>query len=355
MQDEVTGNYAIESLTTFAQSLLLATGMEVNKVDSMSRLMVLTDMMGHRTHGLAMLPAYLDHIEKGLMRKSGTYEIIKDNGNTAIWDGGYLSGHWLIEQALNESFGRIGKYGVVSIALRRSHHIGCLAAIVKQAADLDLIAILFNSDPGGKSVAPYGGTEPLFTPDPFAIGYPTAKNPVLVDISSSITTVSMTRKLYAEGRQFKTPWLLDGNGIPTTDPAVLENTNPRGSIQLVGGLEYGHKGFGLVLMNEALSQGLSGHGRKDNVTRWGGNVFLQVIDPEWFAGLDEFVANTEFLAEQCRNSRPVDPFMPVRLPGDLAAKCVDKAKQDGVSYTIQSWNVLLQWADKLKVAVPSVL
>lgn len=355
MQENVSGNYAVDALTQFAKSLFVAAGMEDDKAESLSRLMVLTDMMGHRTHGLVLLPAYLDQIEKGLMRKSGSYEVVKDKGSTAVWDGDYLPGHWLMEQALNESFKRVGQYGVVSIALRRCHHIGCLAAIVKQAADRGLIAMLFNSDPVGKFVAPYGGTEPLFTPDPFAIGYPTSKSPVLVDISSSITTVSLTRTHYAEGRQFKHPWLLDGDGKPTTDPAVLEHAEPRGSIQLVGGLEYGHKGFGLVLMNEALSQGLSGHGRKDNVTRWGGNVFLQVIDPEWFSGLDEFVANTDFLAEQCRKNRPADPARPVRLPGDQAARSIEKANQEGVNYSSLAWHALEQWASKLGVSVPTAM
>ncbi len=352
MQGSVSEQYAVDALMVFAKSLIINAGMEEDKADSLARLMVLTDMMGHRTHGLALLPAYLDQIEKGLMRTSGSYAVVKDKGSTAVWDGDYLPGHWLMEQALNESFKRVTQYGVVSIALRRCHHIGCLAAIVKQAADRGLIAMLFNSDPVGKFVAPFGGTEPLFTPDPFAIGYPTAKSPVLVDISSSITTVSQTRMHYAAGTQFAHPWLMDNQGKPTTDPAVMEHTEPRGSIQLIGGLEYGHKGFGLVLMNEALSQGLSGHGRKDNVTRWGGNVFLQVIDPEWFAGLDEFVANTDFLAEQCRTSRPADPARPVRLPGDQAAKLIEKAKAEGVAYTAQAWTALEQWAEKLGVPVP---
>lgn len=355
MQENVSGNYSVDALTQFAKTLFVALEMDEDKADSLARLMVLTDMMGHRTHGLALLPAYLDQVEKGLMRKSGSYEVIKDKGSTVVWDGDYLPGHWLMEQALNESFKRVGDYGVVSMALRRCHHIGCLAAIVKQAADRGLIAMLFNSDPVGKFVAPYGGTEPLFTPDPFAIAYPTSANPVLVDISASITTVAMTRAHYAEGKQFKHPWLLDGNGQPTTDPAVMEHADPRGSIQLIGGVEYGHKGFGLVLMNEALSQGLSGHGRKDNVTRWGGNVFLQVIDPEWFAGLDEFVANTDFMADQCRSNRPADPAKPVRLPGDQAAKSIEVAKQQGVVYTKPAWNALEQWAEKLGVVVPQAL
>jgi len=37
-------------------------------------------------------------------------------------------------------------------------------------------------------------------------------------------------------------------------------------------------------MIEALSQGLSGHGRKNGPKRWGGNTFVQVLDPDFFAG-----------------------------------------------------------------------
>ena len=72
----------------------------------------------------------------------------------------------------------------------------------------------------------------------------------------------MTRQKVAAGEHFEHPWLLDAEGRPTRDPAVLEHSTPRGSLQLMGGTEYGHKGFGLALMIEALSQGLSGHGRK---------------------------------------------------------------------------------------------
>jgi len=165
------------------------------------------------------------------------------------------------------------------------------------------VALIANSDPAGQRVAPYGGTEALFTPNPFAVGYPGAEHPVLVDICASITTTSMTRQKFAAGEPFEHPWLLDAQGRPTRDPAVLEHTEPRGSLQLLGGQEYGHKGFGLALMIEALSQGLAGHGSKDAPKRWGGNVFLQVIDPEAFAGGEAFVEQTDHLSQRCRANR----------------------------------------------------
>jgi L-lactate dehydrogenase len=53
---------------------------------------------------------------------------------------------------------------------------------VKQATDRGHIAILATSDPAFGFVAPYGGREPLLTPNPFAIGYPGRRTPVLVEV-----------------------------------------------------------------------------------------------------------------------------------------------------------------------------
>jgi L-lactate dehydrogenase len=345
--------FAIDGLTVFAAALFEAVGMEHGKAATVGRLLVLTDMMGRRTHGLAMAPTYLAEIAKGGMRIAGEPEVVRDTGATVVWDGGYLPGLWLVDRAIELALPRAAALGAVSFAIRKSHHIGCLAALVKQAADKGFVAIIANSDPSGRRVAPYGGTEALFTPNPFAIGYPGADHPVLVDISASITTTSMTRQKLAAGEEFEHPWLLDPQGVPTRDPAVLEQSEPRGSLQLIGGQEYGHKGFGFALMIEALSQGLSGHGRHDAPERWGGNVFLQVLDPDFFASRAEFGRQMNHLSDRCRSNRPIRADRPVRMPGDQAARSIADALANGVAYDQATWRAIGGWADKLGVSAPA--
>ena len=341
-----------EALTRFATELFAAAGMDADKAATTARLLVLTDMMGRRTHGLAMTPLYMAEIRKGGMVVTGDFEVIKDTGATLVWDGGYRPGLWLMARAIDLAVARAATHGVVTMAIRKSHHIGCLAALAKQAADRGYVAIIANSDPSGKRVAPYGGTEALFTPDPYAIGYPGPAHPVLVDICASITTVSMTRQKLAAGERFEHPWLLDSEGRPTTDPSVLEQSSPRGSLQPMGGQEYGHKGFGLALMIEALSQGLSGQGRKDAPTRWGGNTFLQVLDPEFFAGREAFAEQMDFLSDQCRSNRPIDPARPVRVPGDQAARGIAAAERDGLRYDAATWTGIAGAAAELGIPLP---
>ena len=345
--------FDIDRLERFATALFAAAGMDADKASRVARLLVLTDAMGRRTHGLAMATSYLADIGQGGMRITGEPQVVSDNGVSAVWDGDYLPGLWLVERAIETALPRAAAHGLAAVAIRRSHHIGCLAALVKQAADRGFVALIANSDPAGRRVAPYGGSEALFTPNPFAVGYPGADHPVLVDLCASITTTSMTRQKLAAGEQFEHPWLLDADGVPTRDPAVLEQAQPRGSLQLIGGPEYGHKGFGLALAIEALSQGLSGHGRKDAPRRWGGNVFLQLIDPALFAGRDAFAEQMDFLSERCRSNRPIRADRPVRVPGDQAARGIAAAQAEGIAYDQATWNALNDWARRLGVESPT--
>lgn len=336
-------------LTRFAGDLLSAAGLAADKAATVARLLVQTDMMKRHTHGVALCPLYVDQLQKQLMATDGEPEVVRDTGSTVVWDGHYLPGLWLVDRALYIAFDRVAEHGVVTFAMRRSHHIACLAALVKQATDRGLVAILTTSDPGGKFVAPFGGRDPVFTPNPFAIGYPGTKAPVLVDICASITTVSMARTKAAAGAQFDHPWLMDGQGRPTTDPRVLEQTTPRGSLLLLGGAEYGHKGFGLALMVEALTQGLAGHGRIDAPARWGANVFLQVLDPDAFAGRDHFLTQMDFIGDACRDSTPVHEGAAVRLPGDQASANIERALREGIALSDATLAQLAASAERLGV------
>jgi len=347
--------YPVAPLTGFTSDLLAAAGMEHAKAQTVSQLLVLTDMLGRHTHGVALCPLYLEQLEKGLMTPCGEPECVRDNGAVVVWDGNYLPGLWLVQRALGIAFERIATHGVVTFAMRRSHHIACLATLAKQATDRGYLAILATSDPAFGFVAPYGGREPLLTPNPFAIGYPGTRAPVLVDICASITTVSMAREKAAVGEEFDHPWLLDAAGRPTRDPRVLEQTTPRGSLLLLGGLEYGHKGFGLALMVEALTQGLSGLGRKDTEKRWGGNVFLQVLDPDAFAGREAFLAQMDHLTERCQANAPLREGVPVRMPGEQAERSIAAAREQGVPLAEHTVQRLAGSAARFSLVMPAAL
>ncbi len=118
---------------------------------------------------------------------------------------------------------------------------------------------------------------------------------------------------------------------------------------LLGGMEAGHKGFGLALMVEALTQGLAGFGRRDAPARWGAGVFLQLMDPAAFAGAGAFLDQMDFLAEACHANPPIDPGRPVRLPSEQAARNIERHRRDGVPLSAETAAALRDWAAKLGV------
>ncbi len=339
------------ALVGFAAALFEAARLDAEKAETTARYLVEADMLGHDTHGLAQAPGYLGALVDGTMTREGGPETVRDHGAVLTWDGRRLPGLWLTVKAIDAALDRVGAHGTAIVAIRRSHHIGCLAAFLERATDQGKMLILSCSDPSVSSIAPYGGVEPLYTPDPIAVGIPTAGDPVLIDISASITTNGMTGRLNAQGKKMPGQWAIDADGVPSDDPAVLF-TDPPGTILPIGGLEYGHKGFGLGLMVEALTQGLSGHGRADPGEGWGANTFVQVIDPAAFGGLEAFTRQTGWLAEAARANRPRPGVERVRLPGERGLSRKRDMLASGVTLYPGIMQALEAWADKLGVSLP---
>ena len=346
--------YNIEELILYIEALFLAAGMDADKSAIVAQLLVEADLMGHTTHGIAQAPAYLSGLENGLMLGTGDPIIVSDRGATITWDGQRISGVWLTAMAIDLSVDRAKKYGTATMAIRRSGHIACLAAFLTRATEKGCMIELASSDPSIASVAPYGGTKPAFTPNPIAIGIPTNENPILIDISASITTNGLTGRLFSEGKKLPGDWVQDKSGQATNDPAVLF-TEPPGTILPIGGKEYGHKGFGLALMIEALTQGLSGLGRADPPEGWGAAVYLKVTDPSAFGGMDEFTRQTSWLAESCRNNPPAEGVDNVRLPGDNAILNKAEAIANGLELYPGLLDGLKTFSDNYNIRMPGAI
>jgi L-lactate dehydrogenase len=346
--------YAAQVLLDWARSLLMRAGVAEPIAGDVAEVLLEGDLLGHDTHGLALLAPYLAEIERGAMRRDGEYAIVSERPAVATWDGRRLPGPWLTRRATDAAIERALTYGTGTVVVRRSHHIGCLAAYPRRATDRGLVLLLACSDPNAASVAPFGGTRAFVTPNPIAFGFPTAGDPVLIDVSASVTTNGMSARLHRQGRRFEHRWLLDARGEPTDDPAVLFAETP-GTILPLGGLDAGHKGYGLALMIEALTAGLAGFGRADPKEGWGATVFVQALDPAAFGGASDFVRQAEWLREACRSNPPRPSVDRVRLPGERGLARRREQLATGVALHPDILPALAPWADKFGVALPSAL
>lgn len=341
--------FSAQALVAFAEAALVRAGMDT-KARLVAEILVEADLMGHDTHGLALLPAYVGELQRGTMLGSGEPEVLRDHGAVAHWDGHWLSGVGLVVDAIDTAAAKARLYGIGAVSIRHAHHTACLQAYLERATSKGLMVIIASSDPTSATVAPFGGLDAVLGPDPIAVGIPTAGDPILIDMSSSITTNGMVARTAREGGRLGGQWLQDSQGRLTDDPQVLA-TQPPGTLLLAGGHDHGQKGYGLALTVEALSQGLSGGGRKTASPRWTASVFVQVLDPAAFAGSDQFIDETEHLVWLCHQSRvrPGLDLAKVRVPGEQAQARRRMALQNGIALRDGTMAELTVLSDRLGV------
>ena len=343
--------YRADNLVRFGTTLLQHAGLEGDKASSVAEILVEGDLLGHNTHGLHLLAPYLKDIEAGQMTRSGAPRVIADYPAALTWDGNRLPGPWLVVTAIDQAIARARVNGTCTVVIRRSHHIGCLAAYMQRVTDQGLMLLLISSGPEVGGVAPHGGRRDVITPNPIAAAWPTDGDPVMMDVSMSITTHGLTGRLNREGKRLPGSWVIDAQGRATDDPAVMFK-EPKGALLPIGGMDHGHKGYALGLLVEALTQGLAGHGRADPVEGWSANVYVQVFDPALYGGEEEFVRQTGHVAAACRNTPPREGFDRVRLPGEAGLSRRARALREGVALYPGIADALLPWSEKLGVPMP---
>ena len=343
--------YAATNLVAFCQSLYLARGMRSDIAKTSARILVEADLLGHSTHGMALLPGYLKALGDKTMLAAGEPVVENQRTVTQVWHGQRLSGLWLTHRAVATATAMAKAHGTGTISIKHAHHIACLAAYLEAPARDGFMVIVQSSDPCTASVAPHGGITPIMTPNPIAIGIPTGSDPIMIDISSSITANGPSLRLMKEGKRAPGIWFVDSEGHGSDDPSVAY-VEPKGALLPLGGLDAGHKGFGLGLMIESLTGGLAGFGRADPPHGWGASVFVQVLDPDAFGGRAALQRQTDHLREISHASKPQPGVVRVRLPGERGLACKAAQLADGVELHATIMPALTPLASELGVSLP---
>ena len=94
--------FAADALVAFATALAERSGVRADIARDVADVLVTGDLLGHTTHGLALLAPYLAEIEKGSMTKSGEPSIVNSRPAAQTWDGKRLPG-----RPRHELYGRL--------------------------------------------------------------------------------------------------------------------------------------------------------------------------------------------------------------------------------------------------------
>ena len=238
-------------LTQAVASVFGALGFSTSAAGRVAESLVAADLRGIPSHGVLLVPMYVQRIQEGSVSLRERAEPVQDLGAIAVLDGGNALGQLTGEQAMRLAVAKARRYGVGVVTVRNAFHFGRAFRYVELAAASGCIGIAAaNTRP--LMPAP-GGASAVVGNNPVAIGVPRPDSePVILDIALSEAAIGKIRLAAGEGRPIPANWATDGQGQPTTDP----NAALAGLLLPTGG----HKGFGLALMIDVLTGVLSGGG-----------------------------------------------------------------------------------------------
>jgi len=342
---------AADRLNHLTTAVLAAAGWPIEDAAEVGRHFERANLSGHDSHGIGLLPLYMRSFHDGWLTPSNAPVDRIDAPPFLVIDARLALGQPSAARAVRRAADIARVHGVAVLNLIDAHHIGRIGDYAEQAAALGLVSMFWVNVAGRPPiVAPHGAREARWGTNPHAIGVPSPDGAHLIlDFATSRMAHGKARVARNLGLAVGPGHLIDVDGAPTTDPAVVLPPGPLGAL-----LPFGeHKGAGLAFMVEILSAGLAGGALiKDAPARsWIINsLFGILIDP---ARLDPDGAGRgvriDAIAAFLRAASPQDPADPVRAPGDKERETRVLRSAAGVPIDDETWRQIVEAARSVGV------
>ncbi|MEO8185793.1 MAG: malate/lactate/ureidoglycolate dehydrogenase [Burkholderiaceae bacterium] len=344
-------SYTIDVTRLRAAIRLVMRGFGSNdaEVEAVTGNLIEANLTGHDSHGIGMLPRYVDaYQQRGLVPNQHVRTVL-DAGTLLRLDGGAGFGQVIGREAMELGIARATQHGSCIVALGNSHHLGRIGAWAEQATRAGLVSLHFVNVIARSIVAPYGGADARFGTNPFAAGIPiTGSEPVILDFATSVMAQGKTRVAFNKGELVPPGCLLDDQGRPSREPRYGVNP-PFGALLAFGE----HKGYGLALLCEllggALAAGMTHHSEDATQRRILNGMLTILIDPTALADRSTFERETLAFVEWVKASPPREGFDSVCIAGEPERAKLAQRTAHGVPVDATTWNEILDAAGKLGV------
>lgn len=311
----------VEALT---RSALLACGVDPRNEPAITASVVAAEAEGIHSHGLARLPTYCEHAKVGKI--DGKARPVLDSPRPGLVrvdaKGGFA--HPAIDFGLPALCEAVKTQGIAALAITNSYNCGVVGYHVERVAAEGFLALGFVNAPA--SIAPMGGTKPVFGTNPIALAVPrSGREPLVLDQSSSVVAKSEIVVHQQRGEPIPLGWALDKDGNPTSDPAAA----------LAGGTMVpagGYKGAGLALIVELLAAWLTGANLSIDASSFADNLGGSPRTGQFFIAIDSGA-----LAGPNSNERLERLFGAIlqqdgaRLPGERRSRAKRRTAAQGVT------------------------
>jgi uncharacterized oxidoreductase len=344
---EKTHIFKSEPLKKAIEAIVTAGGSDEREARTVAENLITANLTGHDSHGVGMIPRYIEALQEGGLVANMHPQIKFDGGALIAVDGQAGYGQVIGLEATEIAIDRARQFGVCVMALSNSHHLCRIGQWAEQAVSQGLISLSFVNVISRSIVAPFGGSDARFGTNPMTIGIPLeGQPPFILDMATSGVAQGKVRVAHNKGETLAPGLLIDDKGRPTTDPryGVIE---PYGALSTFGL----HKGYGLAVACELLGGALTGGGTwhtEDRSKRRVLNGMLTIlIDPQKVGTAPDFAREAVEFVDWVKQSPPTEGNDKVRIAGDPEREKKAARLADGIPVDATTWQEIQQAGVKL--------
>jgi uncharacterized oxidoreductase len=370
------------TLRTQVTAIIAGTGSTQAEAEQVAANLVLANLSGHDSHGVGMVPRYVDAAAEGGLKPNASVKINLDTGPMLALDGQRGYGQIVGVQAMALAIERAKQHGSCILSLANAHHLGRIGHFAEMATAQGLVAMHFVNVLSRPVVAPWGGGDGRFGTNPCCIGIPLkgAHRPAagppqggaapsgggdphavgepggdfILDYATSRVAQGKMRVAHNKGERVPPGYLIDEHGAPTDDPGVVVVPQSNG---LFGALmTFGeHKGYGMAVACELLGGALTGGGtwhRPADTARTVLNGMLAiVIDPAKLGTQGSFEQEASAFIDWLRQSPPGQGFDAVQIAGEPERTARAAREREGIWLDDATWGEIVAAGAKVGVDV----
>jgi len=342
--------FKAEQLRKVGAAIFEAVGTPQEEAKQTIELLVKSNLCGHDSHGVTLIPYYVEEILKGVCKPGSKIRIVKETATTALVDGGWGLGQVVAAKTMNLSMKKAKNHDIGAVATHQCCHIGRMADYALMAAQQDMIG--FCTVIHYAQVVPYGGAEPIFNQGPICIAAPAGEEQnFMLDISTSVCAGGKVLHALALGKRMPEGYIVDKDGNPTTDPIDFV----KGGAVLPMGGPVAYKGYGLGMAVDIIAGILTGRGSAYYNRSDEQGVFQMAIRIDAFQQVKKFKAEMDKLIRTVKNSKKAPGFKEILIPGELELRNEKERLKKGIDVPEKTWTEILQIAQKINIDIEPLL
>ena len=308
------------------KTVFIAVGMLPENAEKEAEVLVTAEARGVYSHGMQLVPMYLDWFEKGAIHMNPELKVLSETSSSILCDADKGLGGIVFRKAVDRAIEKAKENGMCTLVVKNAGHYGAGAFYVERAAKAGCLSWLYsNTSP---AAAPFGGSEKYLGTNPYSFAAPAGRyGNIVLDMATTETAGGKLRAAMNDGKEVPASSGVDRNGKPCTDPAEIMF---HGAMSHFGG----PKGYGISFMIHAVTGLLSGSDylkadflKQEAMLQ---SFYMNIVDISRFIPEEEYIARAEALIDDIKRVKPAEGFAEVMFPGEIENRKYAKAIREGV-------------------------